>query len=253
MTWPLTIESPRPRSVETRQPNFFARSHHTRTRPGEQMTALHYDATTLLSAYMPGKSTASTTRFTTSDSTPPPSNATTVPSNTTTQYITTTTTATATSTISTGNTQSPAATSSAPSTERQAGGAEDTAPRPAPPRRPLSHSANPAVIGGITGTFGRPHHHPVFFPPATAIGPARLTYGCDASSGSGSHGHYHVHHTTEEEAEDTCLRRPHPRPYVREAGVRANLLGPAAAPMKEKSQYYTLIMYKQARTTLLCY
>ncbi|KAK8135273.1 hypothetical protein PG984_003213 [Apiospora sp. TS-2023a] len=104
---------------------------------------------------MPGESTASTTTsWTTSITTSPSSDVTTLPSNTTTQYITTTTTETVSTAVSTGGgAQSPAATSTIPSTERDAGSAEGTAPGPAPSQRPMVHSANPAVIGGITGTF----------------------------------------------------------------------------------------------------
>ncbi|KAK8047636.1 hypothetical protein PG996_015700 [Apiospora saccharicola] len=104
---------------------------------------------------MPGKQTASaTTRWTTRINTSPSSDVTTLPSNTTTQYITTTTTTETVSTaVSTGGAQSPAATSTIPSTERDAGSAEDTVPAPAPSQVPMVHSANPAVTGGITGTF----------------------------------------------------------------------------------------------------
>ncbi|KAK6832994.1 hypothetical protein PG987_007688 [Apiospora arundinis] len=126
-------------------------------------------ATTLLSAYKPEKSLATEKSSITTKSL-----TTTVvqylPSGTTTEYRTTT------ATVSNGTLNSltaPATTATAttsPSPSPSSGVGRDAGtrpvedslgiPPPAPPARAPAASANPAVVGGIMGTFGRSHHPP---------------------------------------------------------------------------------------------
>ncbi|KAK6848935.1 hypothetical protein PG995_012768 [Apiospora arundinis] len=185
------------------------------------MNALSNDAaTTLLSAYKPEKSLATEKSSITTKSL-----TTTVvqylPSGTTTEYRTTT------ATVSNGTlTSLTATTSPSPSSgvERDAGTGpmEDSLGEPptAPPARPSAASANPAVVGGIMGTFGKFHHHPPADHRANQAN--RILF---ASSGFISHSHPHIHHAAEEETENKNRRRMHSHSHVRNTGVRAKTSG----------------------------
>ncbi|KAK8017599.1 hypothetical protein PG993_013925 [Apiospora rasikravindrae] len=119
---------------------------------GSLMSALSADGSTVvLSVYIPGDEVVTTTATAT-----------------TTQYLPSTTTSYITTTKTVSNESLPLPTASSatatatttPSTGigRDTGPSEDLvadpAPDPAPSKPPLANSANPAVIGGITGTFG---------------------------------------------------------------------------------------------------
>ncbi|KAK8067132.1 hypothetical protein PG997_013879 [Apiospora hydei] len=162
------------------------------------MSTLSADGSTVvLSVYLPGDETVTTTATATTTQF--------LPSNTATSYITTT------KTVSKGRPLPPTATTSTASAtvtpsdgvERNTGSAEEDLDVPAPLQPPTAHSANPAVIGGITGTFGKHHQHDNIFLLSVESSQAN---GVLPSSGSGSYGHPHIHHASAEEAEDRNRR-----------------------------------------------